>query len=276
MVTQRIDHKWGMVVDLDRCTGCQACVVACQAENNIPINTKEYFQQRRAYEWIRIERYWEGEFPNVKAKFIPILCQHCENAPCEPVCPVFATYHNDEGLNVQVYNRCVGTRYCSVNCPYTVRFFNYWEPQWPDRLRNQLNPDVTVRSRGIMEKCSFCVQRLRRGEVNVERRGLDTLTGQSIPVAERKLNHRQMKEGNYLPSCVQACPTSALQFADQHDETGPVKSYFDEANGHIETREAGGHVNEEETRVYRLFEEVGTKPNLIYLKKVEPFPVEKA
>ena len=113
MVTKRADHKWGMVVDLDRCTGCQACVVACQAENNIPINVKSFYQQRRAYQWIRIERYWEGEFPNVKAKFIPILCQHCENAPCEPVCPVFATYHNDEGANVQIYNRCIGTRYCS-------------------------------------------------------------------------------------------------------------------------------------------------------------------
>jgi len=124
MVTKRADHKWGMVVDLDRCTGCQACVVACQAENNIPINVKSFYQQRRAYQWIRIERYWEGEFPNVKAKFIPILCQHCENAPCEPVCPVFATYHNDEGVNVQIYNRCIGTRYCSVNCPYTVRMFN--------------------------------------------------------------------------------------------------------------------------------------------------------
>ena len=106
-------------------------------------HTKEYFQQRRAYEWIRIERYWEGEFPNVKARYIPIMCQHCENAPCEPVCPVYATYHNDEGLNVQVYNRCVGTRYCANNCPYQVRFFNWWEPQWPERLRNQLNPDVT-------------------------------------------------------------------------------------------------------------------------------------
>ena len=107
MADQRFDHKWGMVVDLDRCTGCQACVVACQSENNIPINTKDLFLQRRAYEWIRVERYWEGEFPNVKARFIPIMCQHCENAPCEPVCPVYATYHNDEGLNVQVYNRCV-------------------------------------------------------------------------------------------------------------------------------------------------------------------------
>ena len=118
-----------MVVDLDKCTGCQACVVACQAENNIPINTKDYFLQRRAYEWIRIERYWEGEYPNVKARFMPVLCQHCENAPCEPVCPVFATYHNEEGLNVQVYNRCVGTRYCINNCPYQVRMFKLLAPQ---------------------------------------------------------------------------------------------------------------------------------------------------
>ena len=167
MVTNRIAHKWGMVVDLDRCTGCQACVVACQAENNLPINIKDYFLQQRAYEWIRVERYWEGEFPNVKARFIPIMCQHCENAPCEPVCPVFATYHNDQGLNVQVYNRCIGTRYCANNCPYQVRFFNWWEPKWPERLRNQLNSDVSVRSRGIMERCSFCIQRIRRGELQV-------------------------------------------------------------------------------------------------------------
>ena len=110
MVTSRVDHKWGMVVDLDRCTGCQACVVACQAENNLPINDKAAFLQKRAFEWIRIERYWEGEYPNVKARFIPIMCQHCSNAPCEPVCPVYATYQSDEGLNVQIYNRCIGAR----------------------------------------------------------------------------------------------------------------------------------------------------------------------
>ena len=143
------ETKWGMVVDLDKCTGCQSCVVACQSENNIPINTEDIFNQRRAIEWIRIERYWEGEFPNVKARYVPVLCQHCDEAPCEPVCPVLATYHNDQGLNVQVYNRCIGTRFCANNCPYTVRFFNFWEPEWPDSLKNQLNPDVTVRSRGI-------------------------------------------------------------------------------------------------------------------------------
>ena len=112
---KRQQHKWGMVVDVDKCTGCQACVVACQSENNIPINQEKDFLQKRAIQWIRIERYWEGEYPDVKARYIPILCQHCENAPCEPVCPVYATYHNNEGMNVQVYNRCIGTRYCAVS-----------------------------------------------------------------------------------------------------------------------------------------------------------------
>ena len=190
MVTNRIDHKWGMVVDLDKCTGCQACVVACQAENNLPINTKDFFLQKRAYEWIRIERYFEGEYPNVKARFIPVLCQHCENAPCEPVCPVYATYHNSDGLNVQVYNRCVGTRYCINNCPYQARFFNYWHPNWPERMQNQLNPDVTVRSRGITEKCTFCVQRLRRGELQVER------------VTGPRLTDDKLLQGNYAPASV--------------------------------------------------------------------------
>ncbi len=245
-----------MVVDLDRCTGCQACVVACQAENNIPINTKVFFQRRRAYEWIRIERYWEGEFPNVKAKFIPILCQHCENAPCEPVCPVFATYHTDEGLNAQLYNRCVGTRYCINNCPYQVRFFNYWEPGWPASLRNQLNPDVTVRSRGITEKCTFCIQRIRRAETTIERRERSTL------------DHAVMEKRNFLPACVQACPTNALVFADQGDTTGPVERYFTDLNEHEEE-------HDRKTRGYRLLEEMGTKPNVIYLKKVDKFPLRK-
>ena len=261
MVSPRVNHKWGMVVDLDRCTGCQACVVACQAENNLPINTKDLFLQHRAYEWIRIERYWEGEYPNVKARFIPIMCQHCENAPCEPVCPVFATYHNDEGMNVQIYNRCVGTRYCANNCPYQVRFFNYWEPVWPERLRNQLNPDVTVRSRGIMERCSFCVQRIRRGELTVERQEGGTL------------DYKTMKERNHLPACVMSCPTNALQFADQGDASGPVHDYFEEANKKIEDRKAGIH--EKGSRVYRLLEEMGTKPNVIYLKKVDLYPLKK-
>lgn len=258
MVSNRADHKWGMVVDLDKCTGCQACVVACQAENNLPINTKDFFLQKRVYEWIRIERYWEGEYPNVKARFIPVLCQHCENAPCEPVCPVFATYHNESGLNVQVYNRCVGTRYCINNCPYQVRFFNYWHPNWPDRLENQLNPDVTVRSRGITEKCTFCVQRLRRAELQVERAG-----GQ-------RLNDERLHQGNYAPACVQACPTNALMFGDQNDPETKIRPYFDDVNTHDIH-----HEHERTTRGYRLIEEVNTRPSIIYLKKVEPYPLDK-
>ena len=154
MTTPKKDHKWGMVVDLDKCTGCQACVIACQSENNLPLNDEEMYIERRAHEWIRIERYWEvpskyadhpedAPFDEMKARFIPLLCHHCDNAPCEPVCPVYATYHNDQGLNVQVYNRCVGTRYCANNCPYSVRFFNYWKPQWPESLPQPVEPGTS-------------------------------------------------------------------------------------------------------------------------------------
>ena len=233
------NHKWGMVIDIDKCTGCQACVVACQSENNIPINTEDLILQRRAFQWIRIERYWEGTYPDIKARFMPILCQHCENAPCEPVCPVYATYHNNEGLNVQVYNRCIGTRYCANNCPYQVRFFNYWEPEWPEELKSQLNPDVTVRSRGIMEKCTFCVQKIRRAQVEIEGRD-----GEAI-------DDEQLRTRNLNPACVQACPSDVLVFGDLNDPNSRVAEL-----SHDE-------------RHYKLFENLGTSPNVIYLKKVD-------
>ena len=250
MVTKK-NHKWGMVVHLDKCIGCQACVVACQAENNLPINEEKLFHERRAFEWIRIERYWEvpekyaqkpeeAPFHEVKARYIPIMCQHCDNAPCEPVCPVFATYHNDEGLNVQVYNRCVGTRYCANNCPYNVRFFNFWQFHWPDSLKNQLNPDVTVRTRGIMEKCTFCVQRIRRGERKVEGQEGGTL------------DDKAMAEGNFMPACVAACPTDTLFFGDLNNTDSRVSKLA------------------KDRRHYRLLEELGTDPSVIYLKKVDP------
>ena len=225
--------KWGMVIDVDRCTGCEACVVACQAENNIPLNEEDRFHQGRAIEWIRIERYWEGEYPDVKAKFLPVLCQHCENAPCEPVCPVYATYHNDQGMNVQVYNRCVGTRYCANNDPYQVRFFNFWEPEWPESLENQLNPDVTVRTRGLMEKCTFCVQRIRRTERDLKNDG------------------RDLRDGELQPACAQTCPTDALVFGNMKDPESRV-SLLAKSDRH-----------------YKLLENLGTEPNVIYLKKVE-------
>ena len=243
-------HKWGMVVDVDRCIGCQACVVACQSENNIPLNTEDRFNERRAIEWIRIERYWEGEYPNVKARFIPIMCQHCENAPCEPVCPVFATYHNNEGLNVQVYNRCIGTRYCANNCPYQVRFFNFWEPVWPETLRNQLNPDVTVRSRGIMEKCTFCVQRIRRAERKAEREDVE-------------ITDEFLTENNFMTACVQACPTNTLFFGDFKDPNSQVSRFKEEA------MKDGG-------RGYTLLEHFGSDPNVVYLKKVDPHAAEES
>ena len=233
-------QKWGMSVDADRCIGCQACVVACQSENNVPINTEEIYNQRRSIQWIRIERYWEGEFPNVKARFIPVLCQHCADAPCEPVCPVFATYHNSEGLNVQVYNRCIGTRFCANNCPYHVRFFNFWEPHWPDSLKNQLNPDVTVRSRGIMEKCTFCIQRIRRSTREAER------DGREIEDGARELD----------PACVNACPTDTLVFGDLNDPDSKVSR--------IQKKEL-----EKDGRGYKLLGELGTNPVVTYLKKVD-------
>ena len=227
-------HSWGMIVDVDKCTGCQACVLACQAENNIPFNTQERFERARAMSWIRVERYWEGKFPDIKARFIPIMCQHCENAPCEPVCPVYATYHNSEGLNVQVYNRCVGTRYCANGCPYLVRFFNYWEPVWPEAFRNHLNPDVTVRSRGIMEKCSFCVQRIRRG----------------VRKAERE--NREVMDGEIQTACTQACPTDALVFGDFVDPDSQVSKM------------------KKDDRHYTLLPHFETGPNVVYLAKIDP------
>ena len=223
--------KWSMVIDLDRCTGCEACVVACQSENNVPINLDSAFHQGRVIEWIKIERYWEGDWPNIKARFIPVLCQHCENAPCEPVCPVYATYHNNEGLNVQVYNRCVGTRYCGNNCPYHARNFNYWEPVWPEDLRHQLNPDVTVRTRGVMEKCSMCVQRIRR--------------------ATRSKTPAQVPDGTFDPACVQACPTSAMTFGNVNDPESKVSKL------------------REDERRFRVFESLGTDPSVVYLKQVD-------
>jgi len=230
-------YDWGMVIDIDRCTGCQACVVACQAENNVPLNEEIRFVEKRAKEWIRIERYWEGEFPNVKAGFLPVLCQHCQNAPCEPVCPVYATQHSADGLNVQVYNRCIGTRYCANACQWNVRFFNWWNPEWPEPLNSQLNPDVTVRSKGIMEKCTFCVHRTNRAKRTAVRDGAE------------------IRDGDFAPACVQTCPTDALVFGNWKDPNSRINRL------------------KSDERHYRILEHLGTEPNVVYLKKVDAHPV---
>ncbi len=225
-----ISRRWGMVIDLDRCTGCQACVVACHAENNVPVVGEQEAARGHSMHWIRIERYWEGEYPNVKARFMPVLCQHCGEAPCEPVCPVFATYHTPEGLNALVYNRCIGTRFCGAACPYKVRVFNWFRPDFPEPLDQQLNPDVSVRQRGIIEKCSFCVQRIRRVELDADASG------------------REVEDGEVQPACVQSCPPSALIFGDLNDPES-------EASQLARSR-----------RAFRLLDNLGTDPAVIYLK----------
>ncbi len=226
-----MSHKWGMVVDLDRCTGCEACVVACRAENNIPTVGDAQAAKGRAIHWIRVERYWEGEFPDVRVKFMPVLCQHCDAAPCEPVCPTYASYHNPEGLNAQVYNRCIGTRYCANACPYTVRFFNFFNPVWDKPFHLQLNPDVSVRSVGVMEKCTFCVQRIKAAEIRADS------------------ENRELKEGEFNPACVQSCPSGALVFGDLNDPASEVSR------------------RSQSNRATKLLGELGTLPKVTYLQR---------
>jgi Fe-S-cluster-containing dehydrogenase component len=224
-------HKWTMVIDQDKCTGCNACVVACHAENNVPMVSEREVIRGRGQHWIHLERYWEGEYPNIKTRFMPVMCQQCGSAPCEPVCPVYATYHSErENLNMQIYNRCVGTRYCANNCPYKVRFFNFFEPVFEAPLEQQLNPDVTVRSVGVMEKCTFCVQRLRRAE------------------EKALVENRALRDGEARPACVQACPSDAMVFGDLNDPNSRVAQLA------------------RSDRRFQLLEELGTEPAVYYLK----------
>jgi Fe-S-cluster-containing dehydrogenase component len=223
--------KWGMVIDQDLCTGCQACVTACTMENNISFVGEEDAGYGRSMQWMRIERFWTGTFPDVTTDFQPMLCQQCGEAPCEPVCPVYASVHSEsEQINVQVYNRCVGTRYCANNCPYQVREFNWRDWPRPEPLNNQLNPDVTVRRRGVMEKCTFCVQRIRRGEDQAAAEGRDVL------------------DGEVVPACAQACPANAITFGRLDDPQSQVSQQARSERG------------------YKQLEDLGTLPRVTYLK----------
>jgi molybdopterin-containing oxidoreductase family iron-sulfur binding subunit len=235
------EHSWGMAIDMNACTGCSACVVACQAENNVPVVGHDQVERARIMHWIRIDRYYSGDAENPKSVHQPIMCQHCQNAPCETVCPVLATTTGSEGLNQQVYNRCIGTRYCANNCPYKVRRFNWYNYtenlEYDFNMTNPvgrlvLNPDVAVRSRGVMEKCSLCVQRIQLAK-NIALQGKRTLV-----------------DGDIQTACQQACPTQAIVFGDLKDPNSRVSRL----------RASQRH--------YEVLEELGVRPNVGYLKKV--------
>jgi anaerobic selenocysteine-containing dehydrogenase/Fe-S-cluster-containing dehydrogenase component len=227
------ERQWGMTIDVNACTGCSACVAACYAENNVPIVGREGVSRGRIMSWIRIERYFPTPSePGPSVYLSPMLCQQCNHAPCEPVCPVFASYHTREGLNGQVYNRCVGTRYCENNCPYKVRRFNWFLPEWPQPFNLQLNPDVTARGVGVMEKCTFCIHRIQHAEISA------------------RIEERPLRDSDIVTACAQACPAKAITFGDMKNEHSAMMQR------RVDNR----------PRAYRSLVELNTQPAIVYLR----------
>ncbi len=232
--------RWGMTIDLDRCTGCQACVVACKAENNVPFARPEEAARGRVISWIEVVPMMEGEYPRVRARFMPRPCMQCEHPPCIKVCPVGATFIDPEGLVGQIYARCIGCRYCANNCPYTVKYFNWSEPHWPDRMQAMHNPDVSVRPKGVVEKCTFCHHRLQKAR------------------DQARAEKRDLRPGDYVPACVESCPVDAMAFGDLDDPESEVARLSRDA------------------RAFRLMEDLGTEPRVIYLSEGDWYGQRKA
>ncbi|MCK5446511.1 MAG: 4Fe-4S dicluster domain-containing protein [Gemmatimonadetes bacterium] len=221
--------RWGMVIDLDLCTGCAGCEVACKSENNVTTVSPGQADMGRAISWMKVQAEVEGEFPETSAVFYPRPCMHCDNPPCIKVCPVGATFIDDEGIVGQIYPRCIGCRYCANACPYIAKYFNWYEPEWSESERRHLNPDVSVRPAGVIEKCTFCHHRLQRAREQARAEG------------------RPMLEADYQPACAEACPTAAITFGDLDDPNHQVAEL------------------KEDPRAMRLMEDLGTRPKVYYL-----------
>lgn len=225
--------NWGMIIDLDKCTGCGACQVACCMENNIPPSSHKEAAKGRTILWMEIFTISEGSGHNQRKRFFPRPCFHCENPPCVKVCPTGATYKNEDGFIAQIYSRCIGCRYCSNNCPYTAKYFNWTKPEWPEEMKKSLNPDVSIRPKGIVEKCTFCHHRYLKAKEMV------------------KIEGRDMQAGDYVPACVESCPADAMYFGDLDDPASQVS------------------VLGESPRAFRLQEDLGIKPKVVYLLEGE-------